>query len=212
MKTPPDKQVVTLLAYLKQAFRQDEEIIGVTEAKPEEIVASVRDYQPVRREDGETVVYGTELPAICISTRRSKRRFTGKRWRRERSCDLWYLFETPGSDGLDVHGLAKTERIKSIIEWRMRYWFYVQKLPPEGPLAGEVFDLQTEADIHEIELGEADWFNEGAIQGLRWDLTITHDWAPYDEVSPAVLDIVDFTVTEDAGSGASVRGLVDVSS
>jgi len=192
MRTPPDIQVASILHFLNLALRQDKDIQKWTSARPDEIVAETLEFQPIQRNGGEVYLFANKMPTLALHVVKSKRHRRGGRWGRDLTLWLWYLFLPFQSDEPSIHGLTKVERWKSLIDWRLGYWLYEQKLPATAAEDEEVFNLQTAAKIRTMDVGDTEYFNEGEIEGLKMTLEVDHLWAPYEEMDPATFDLLDF--------------------
>lgn len=193
MKCPPDLQTAAILRFLFLALRQDNKIQTWTEAKPDHIVAKTAEYQPLERADGKTMLYVSQLPALCLHTVSSTRKREGKRWGMIRTMWLWYIFNTFQSN--IEHGLTVSDRWKSIMDWRIGYWLKAQKLPDVGSASTTpVFDLQTVGKITLLETDETTYFSEGNLEGIKIPITVKHRFAPYEEIDPPTFDLLDLSV------------------
>jgi len=193
VKPPPDMQTSAILLFLKEALRTDPYIQTWSEASPEEIVALTAEYQPIQRADGETYIYLSRLPALCLHTVSATPQRRGKRWGLKRNMWLWYVFKTMGASSADLHPLGKTERWKTLIAWRMGYWLRKQVFYTHGS-DDPTMDLQELSNIRIMDIQNIEWFSEGDLEGIKMSLSVDHLWAPYEEVDPATFDLLDFSI------------------
>jgi hypothetical protein len=182
------------LLFLGQALRQDPLLQKWTQARPEELVAELIEFQPLQRADGQLYMFDGRMPALALHAVSAEPQRKGKRWGRVTTYWLWYVFNPFQSDEYNIHGLTKGDRLKSIIQWRLMYWLYKQKLPDTVPTDEAVTDLQALSLIRKLEVGTTEYFNEGEIEGLKMTLTIDHLFAPYEETDPATFDLLDFSI------------------
>ncbi len=209
MRTPPDLQVRSILVFLREALKSDKEILQETGARPEEIVASIAEYQPIQRDDGKNWVLVSMLPCLALNVESSiPKHFGSPRRGRVFTASLWYIFNTFQSEGKDIHGLTKTERFKSLINWKITHYLRYCQIPigVDNP----TIDLSTLAKIRTLKQMGTDYFNVGSLQGIKTTIEVAHLFAPYTEVTPAMFELLDLTITEDAGAGLSVEADIDV--
>ncbi len=216
MKAPPDIQVSSILYFLGTALRSDPEIQKWTEAAPEEIVAQTVEHRPLERSGKDINVYVTQFPALCLNIDNERFRVvsgTKPPRGREFNATLWYIFRTFQAEGADMHGFTKGDRLCSLIWWRIQYWLKKQKLFTAAAGAdAPTFDLQTVSKIRTLEMNDTDKrFQYDSIEGLKIPLKVWHGFAPYEEVDPAVLDLISVGITAAAGAGYGVDADVDVS-
>lgn len=218
MKAPPDIQVSSILYFLGTALRSDPEIQKWTEASPEQIVAQTVEYQPLERGPGNKVhLMVTELPALCLHITGERRKVvpgTGNPPRgREFDAKLWYLFKPFQSEGRSLHGFTKGSRFCSLIWWRIMHYLFNQKLWTVA--AGDddpSFDLQAISKIRLLETdGSSDRVEYAEVEGMTIPLKVWHGFAPYEEIDPPILKLIELGITSESGSGVGVDADVDVS-
>jgi hypothetical protein len=218
MKAPPDIQVSWLLWYLGTALRGDIEIQKWTEARPEEIIASTAEHAPIDVGGGRGRLFLTnnQMPALCLNILSERHKgvpgtgiIGGPNLGREFKAMLWYVFRPFESEGYDMHGLTKGDRLCTLIWWRLKHHLAKQKL---GSGFGPSFDLQRVSGIRTIdpltESTERVMFD--IVQGIKIPLTVWHGKAPYSEVVPPTLEMVELAITSKEGSGVGVEADVDL--
>lgn len=195
MRAPPDIQTSSTLVFLKEALRQDKYIQKWCEATPEEVVAQTVEYQPIQRADKGIYVLDTQMPVLALNIESATAKRRGASWGRVSTYSLWYLFRSFQAEGLELHGFEKNERWKSLMAWRIVYWLKKQRLYTQAAGGDEpTMDLQEMANIRTLDIGAIQWLDVGEFQGLKFSLTIEHQEAPYEEVSPATLDLLDWKI------------------
>jgi hypothetical protein len=209
MRCPPDIQVSSLLYFLGQGLRQDTEIVRLTGARPEEIVAQTVEYQP---DNAHVDILTSQMPALCLHIVSERHRLVpGTHHGREFNAMLWYLFQPQRDESMDIPGPTKVTRWCSLIWWRLQYWLKHQTLPAEVPAAQVSFDLQSVSGIRTVEM---DGFSErivfDKVVGIKVPLKVWHGKAPYTEIEPATMELIEIGITSEAGSGVGVEADVDV--
>ena len=219
MKAPPDIQVSSILYFLGTALRSDPEIQKWTEASPEQIVAQTIEHLPIDHQPGGKIgFYATELP--CLALNIDSERFRGvsgtgqgKPRGREFQATLWYLFQPFQAKSREMHGYTMGQRLCTLMWWRIKHWLSVQKLyTAAGGADAPTFDLQAVSKIRTLEMNDSsERVGYAFAEGLKIPLTVWHGFAPYEEVDPAVLDLISLGITSEAGTGVGVDADVDVS-
>lgn len=215
MKAPPDIQVSSILYFLGTALRTDPEIQKWTEAAPEEIVAKTLEHKPLERSGKDINVYTTEFPCLALNIDSERFRTvpgTDPPRGREFNATLWYVFRTFQSEGADMPGFTKGDRLCTLMWWRIQYWLKKQKLFTAAAGAdAPVFDLQAVSKIRTLEMNDADErFQFDSIEGLKIPLTVWHGHAPYEEVDPAYMELIELGITSESGTGVGVEADVDL--
>ena len=218
MKAPPDIQVSSILTFLATALRSDPDVQKWTEARPEQLVAQTVEYKPLDRGPGGKVnLYVTELPIMALYITGERRKVvpgTGNPPRgREFTAQLWYLFKPFQSEGRDLHGFTKGSRFCSLVWWTLHKYLYNQKLWTVAAGAdGPTFDLQDVSKIRLLEMdGVSTRVEYAEVEGITIPLKCWHGFAPYEEIDPAILELVTVGITSEEGMGVGVDADVDVS-
>lgn len=217
MKTPPDIQVSSILYFLGMALRSDPEIQRWTEASPDEIVAKTMEHAPIEHlQGGKIGFYATQLPCLALSINTERFRAcpgTNPPRGREFNATLWYLFAPFQSESAEIHGYTKGQRFSTLMWWRIQYWLKKQKLfTADAGIDEPSFDLQSVSKIRILEMNDpGERVGYSFAEGLKIPLKVWHAFAPYEEVDPAVLDLIALGITSDAGAGVGVSANVDVS-
>jgi len=218
VRAPPDIQVSWLLWYLGTALRGDIEIQRLTEARPEEIVASTVEHAPMDVGGGKGALFITnnQMPALCLNITSERHKgvqgtgYLGKPMLgREFNAILWYVFRPFESEDRDMHGMTKGHRLCTLVWWRIAHALARQKL---GDDLGPSFDLQAVSGIRKIdpltESTERVLFD--IVQGIKIPITVWHGKAPYSEVAPPILELIELGITSEEGSGVGVDADVDL--
>ena len=216
MKAPPDIQVSSILYFLGTALRTDVDIQRWTEAAPEEIVAQTMEHAPIEHLAGGKIgFYATQLPCLALSIDTERFRAcpgTNPPRGREFMATLWYLF-APFQAESELHGYSKGQRFSTLMWWRIQYWLKKQKFftadaGPDVP----TFDLQAVSKIRTLEMNDSsERVGYAFAEGLKIPLKVWHAFAPYEEVDPAILNLITLGITSEAGAGVGVIADVDVS-
>jgi len=212
MRCPPDIQVSSLLYYFGQGLRQDGEIQRLTEARPEEIVNKTVEYKPMESAGGKVYVLVSQFPCLAMHVESERHRIVpGTDHGREFQASLWYLFEPFGDESRDIPGPTKGQRWCTLIWWRLQYLLKHQTLPTEVPDDEVVFDLQSVSKIRTVEMDGSDQrFEFEDIEGMRIPLKVWHGYAPYEQIDPPTMELIELGITSEAGSGVGVEADVDV--
>jgi hypothetical protein len=209
VRCPPDIQVSSLLYFLGQGLRQDNEIQRLTGARPEEIVAKTVEYQP---DNTRIEVLKTQMPALCLNITSERHRLVpGTHHGREFMAMLWYIFEPQRDESRDIAGPTKVQRLCSLIWWRIQYWLKHQTLPPEVPSDEVTFDLQSVSGIRTVAMdGASERIVFDKVVGIKIPLKVWHGKAPYEEIDPTTLELIEIGITSEEGTGVGVEADVDV--
>jgi hypothetical protein len=150
---------------------------------------------------GALFLTNNQMPALCLNILSERHKgvtgtgYLGKpNLGREFNAMLWYVFRPFESEDRDMHGMTKGQRLCTLVWWRLAHHLARQKL---GDSNGPSFDLQATSGIRKIdpltENTERVMFD--IVQGIKIPITVWHGKAPYSEVDPPILELVDIGIT-----------------
>jgi hypothetical protein len=218
---PPYIQLSTLLAFLKSALRSDPILLKHL-GSPGNIVRATIEHDPLREDKGGyPLLLCTQKPVLAIWKDSSdrirasgkKRMGTHKRWGLDTTLRMVYLHKVlSSSDGLSPAAVG--ERISNLVEWQMRGYIEAHKMDNSGT----VFDLLDEGNIESVSMGEATAITatKGGenYDGFAAEINMIHYNAPYEEVSPMALKLIDLELHLDdvvpAVDGPIIEGEIDL--
>ena len=165
---------------------------------------------------GGLFITNNQMPALCLNIVSERARgvpgtgyMGGPPLGREFQAALWYLFRPFQSEDRDMHGLTKGDRLCTLMWWRIKHHLAKQKLG--SSVYGPTFDLQDVSKIRTLEVtGSSERVSYDIVQGIKIPITVWHGHAPYEEVSPPILEMIELGITSEEGSGVGVEADVDL--